>query len=108
MAFLGRETEAEKQRIERMRSWIHARTPYALISPALGMLAIVDFWTLVLGLAAGVAAVITGNAGLRDLKVRPQLQGRRMCVTGIGLGIVGLLLTLVMWLWGFAWLAGGG
>ena len=44
MAFLGRETEAEKQRIERMRSWIHARTPYALISPALAVVAGNESW----------------------------------------------------------------
>ena len=106
MAFLGRESEADQQRIERMRVWIHARTPYALISLALGLLAVVDFWTLVLGVAAGVAAIATGRRGLREINANPQLLGRRLCVAGIALGAMGIALSIFMWKWGFAMLAG--
>lgn len=106
MAFLGRESEADKQRIERMRVWIHARTPYALISLALGLLAVVDFWTLILGVAAGVAAIVTGRRGLHEIRANPQLLGRRLCASGIALGGLGIALSLFMWKWGFAMLPG--
>ncbi|MEX2216028.1 MAG: hypothetical protein WD768_18090 [Phycisphaeraceae bacterium] len=105
MGFLGRDSASDLRRIERWRQWAHARTPYALISPALGLLAIVDCWTLILGVAAGIAAIVTGIVGLRDLKERTNLIGKHLCFTGITLGILGLIASFAMWLWVFPMLA---
>ncbi len=99
MAFLGRDSPADLQRVRRFKTWIGARSPYAVISVAAGLFSIVDCWTLVLGILAGVAAIALGVRGLRDLREQPHLLGHRLCITGIALGIIGLALSLVMWLW---------
>ncbi len=105
MAFLGRESEADRQRVERYRQWIRARTPLALISMALGLLAVVDCVVFVLGVPAGIAAIATGLRGLREIKAKPQLLGRRLCIAGIVLGTLGVALSFFMWKWGFAMLS---
>ena len=105
MAFLGRDSERDLARIERFRHWAQARAPLALFSACLGLLSIVDCWTLILGVAAGIAAIITGILGLRDLKKRPELLGRKLCITGIILGAIGLVLSFAMWMWVFPALA---
>jgi len=101
MALFGRDSQADLQRIERVKAWTAARTPYALISFAAGLVAVVDCWTLVLGIAAGIAAIGFGVRGLRDLKEQPPLLGRRLCIAGIILGGCGLVLSFVMWAWVF-------
>lgn len=97
MAFLGRDSQADLQRVERFKAWTSARTPYAIISAAAGLLSIVDFWTMVLGVIAGIAAIALGFRGLRDLREKPRLLGYRLCITGIVLGSIGLVLSLAMW-----------
>lgn len=104
MAFLGRDSQTDLRRIERLRAWMSVRTPLGPISVAAGIIAIVDCWTLVLGIAAGIAAIALGVRGLRDLREQPQLLGLRLCVTGIGLGVLGLMMSFVMWMWVYPWL----
>lgn len=99
MAFLGRDSQTDLRRIERLKAWLALRTPYAPISVAAGIISIVDCWTLILGIAAGVAAMGLGFRGLRDVKEQPQLLGRRLCLTGILLGAIGLVLSFAMWMW---------
>lgn len=99
MAFLGRDSQADLQRVQRFKTWTSARSPYAIISVAAGLVAIIDCWTLVLGIIAGIAAIGLGIRGLRDLREQPHLLGHRLCITGITLGTVGIILSLVMWLW---------
>lgn len=101
MALFGRDSPADLQRIERVKQWVAARTPWAIFSVAAGLLAIVDCWTLVIGIAAGIGAILCGVRGLRDLAEHPHLTGRRLCITGIILGGVGLLLSFIMWMWVF-------
>lgn len=99
MAFLGRDSQTDLRRIERLKVWLALRTSYAPISVAAGIISIVDCWTLILGIAAGVAAMGLGYRGLRDVKEQPQLLGRRLCLTGILLGAIGLVLSFAMWMW---------
>ncbi len=101
MAFLGRDSQVDLQRIERYKAWTSARSPYAIISVAAGLLSIVDCWTLILGVVAGLAAIGLGIRGLRDLREQPHLLGRRLCFTGIIMGVVGLVLSFAMWMWVF-------
>ena len=99
MAFLGRDSQADLQRVQRYKAWTSARSPYAIISVAAGLFSIVDCWTLVLGIIAGIAAIGLGIRGLRDLREQPHLLGHRLCITGIVLGSLGIILSLLMWLW---------
>lgn len=102
MAFLGRETAGDVERAARYKAWVHARTPYALLSVAAGLLSIVDFFTIVLGVPLALLAIGAGAYGLREIGRRPELLGRRLCIAGIVMGGVGLVLTslflaLVVW-----------
>lgn len=96
MALFGRETVADQQRAERIKAWIAARSPMSLCSVFFGVLSIVDAVTLVIGLLAGVAAVILALKGLLDIRRRPALLGRRLSFTGLALGTLGIMLTLLM------------
>jgi len=93
MAFLGQQSRHEQQRIERFNTWFRARPVVAVLSPLLGLLAIVDFFTIVIGGAAGAAAIVTGVMGIRQLRNAPGQPGLTLCVAGIITGIVGLALT---------------
>lgn len=97
MAFLGRESQAERDRIERIGQWVRARSGYAVASVPLGVVAVVDFFTMVLGVMLGVGAIVLGLLGLREVRQRPELLGRRMAVTGIALGCVALTLTTLFY-----------
>ena len=76
-----------------------ARTPFALYSCMFGILAVLDFFTLVLGIGFGVGAIICAYLGLSDLQVHAQRMGGRLCVVGMVLGMLGILLSLGMWWW---------
>ena len=95
MALFGRETAGERQRVERLQTWMRARSPYALFSVLFGAVAALDFLTLVLGVALGSVALVLGAIGLRELKRKPELRGRRLCVTGMVLGGAGIVLSTV-------------
>lgn len=97
MALFGRETPAQSERIERVRRWVQARTPYGPVSTMLGLAAVVDSITMVIGVAMGLGAVVSGVAGLRDLARQPALLGRRLCYAGIVLGSAGLLASAAVW-----------
>jgi hypothetical protein len=97
MAFLGRESAADQQRADRIKAWVQARSPYALFALGFGVVAVFDFFTG-LGVPLGIVAIVVGVLGLRDLRRRPELIGRRMCMTGITLGIVGVVLTIAWFL----------
>jgi len=99
MALFGRDSQADLQRAQRFKAWFSQRTPYAILSAAAGLFSVVDFWTMVLGVIAGVAAIVLGTRGLKELREQPSLKGRRLCLAGITLGVLGLLLSLAMWIW---------
>jgi hypothetical protein len=86
MALLGRESQAERDRVERIGAWIRARSGLAVVSVPIGVVAVIDFFTLVLGVGLGVLAIVLGVLGLRELRRRPHLLGRRMAIAGIVLG----------------------
>ena len=60
-------------------------------------MSVLDAFTLVIGLSAGVAAIILGVLGLQDLKKHPDRLGRRLCYAGIALGLAGITLSVIMW-----------
>lgn len=101
MAWLGRESQREQQRAERVGAWLRARNTPALLSVPLGAIAVVDSLTMVLGLAASVAAVTLGIVGWRQTRPpwshggQPQ-PGRRLAVAGIVLGGLGIALSLLV------------
>ncbi len=97
MALFGRESDADRQRAERVRSWIRARTPFSLFSCLFGIVSVLDAFTLVIGLSAGVVAIVLAVLGLRDLREQPDLRGRRLCYAGIALGLAGVAMSVIMW-----------
>ena len=92
MALFGRESTADRDRVERVRLWAQARSPLALFSLMFGLLSVLDFFTMVLGVPLALAAILLGALGLRDLRLRPDRLGRRLCIAGIVLGCAGLML----------------
>jgi hypothetical protein len=97
MAFFGRETPADRARAERARQWFQARSPYALFSGMFGVLAIVDSFTGVLGVAFGIAAIVLAVKAIRELDARPELLGRRLCYLGYALGGLGVAIGVCIW-----------
>ena len=97
MSLFGRETRAEQDRAERFGRWARARTPFAIFSGLFGILAVLDAFTILIGLTAGAAAIVLGVIGLRDLERRQSLLGRRLCYTGIVLGAAGISLSIIIW-----------
>jgi cytochrome c biogenesis factor len=96
MAIFGRESRADTQRAAHIKSWIEVRCPLALASVLLGVVSVVDAFTLVVGVMAGVAAIVTGVLGVRQIKLQPQQLGRRLCIAGIALGATGIMMSIVM------------
>lgn len=98
MAFLGRESEREQARAARLGEWVRARSGAAVASVPMGVLAVMDFFTMVLGVALGVAAIVLGTLGLRELSRRPELRGRGLAISGIALGACGLVLSAAFYM----------
>ncbi len=97
MALLGRDTEAQRQRAESVQAWVQARSPYALASAMLGLIAVVDALTLVIGAIAGLAAIAMAIRGFGDLRRLPGGFGRRLCYLGLGLGTLALTTSGLLW-----------
>ncbi len=97
MAFLGRESAADTARAERYRAWARARSPYALFAVLFGTVSVIDSITMVIGLACGIVALVLGVLGLRDLERNPTRLGHRLCVTAMGLGMLGIGLSGLVW-----------
>ncbi len=108
MALFGRESRADTQRATRFKKWIEVRCPLALASVLLGIVSVVDAFTLVVGAMAGVAAITTGVLGKRQIDKQPHWLGLRLCMAGMVLGGVGILCSLVMWLVVYPMLAESG
>ena len=104
MALFGRESEAHMQRIERFKTWLDSRSKPALLSLCAGAFSVIEFWTMVLGLLAGIAAIALGIAGHRELHRSTTLDGRRLATGGIALGLLGIALSLTMYFWGYGYL----
>jgi hypothetical protein len=97
MALFGRETQADLDRARRATDWLRARSGYSLVSVMMGIIAVVDSFTLVIGIIAGVIAIATGVRGLSECRRDPAMLGRRLAIAGVALGVTGLMLSIVMW-----------
>jgi hypothetical protein len=89
----GRESAGSRVRAERFQAWRRARSGYAVISGLIGLLSLIDAVMVV----PGVAAIVTGVLGLRDLRAHPELKGRRLCIAGIVCGVISLVLAAVLY-----------
>lgn len=99
MALFGRPSAADDRRAERVRFWVQQRSPFALAGVMFGTLAVLDFFTGVIGIAFAIAAVVCAALGLRDLRRRPALLGRRLCIAGFVLGGIGFMLSLAFFIY---------
>ncbi len=102
MALFGRESEADRMRAERVRAWAQRQSPYALASGLFGVLAVLDAFTVVISLVAGPLAIGLGVYAHFDRRADAVRQARWLPRLGIGLGVLGLALTAVMWRWLYA------
>lgn len=96
MVLFGRDTVGQRVRAESCKAWVASHSPYSIFSGMCGVLAVLDSFTVVIGMVLGVSAVVTGLAGVRDLSRRPHLRGRRLCWTGMALGGAGVATSLLM------------
>ena len=97
MALFGRESQTGRHRADRIQQWVQQRTPFALFSNLFGILSVLDAFTLVLGLSAGIGAIAMAILGLRDQRRHRGLLGKRLCYLGITLGAVGIAISVLMW-----------
>lgn len=93
MAWLGRETEAEQQRVEAWRGWFVRQHPLAVVSAVLSIFSLTHFGTLwvdeIGGIVLGVLAI---RAGRRDPS-----RGVRLAYVGILVGIISLVCAVVIY-----------
>ncbi|MAX26936.1 MAG: hypothetical protein CMJ19_20775 [Phycisphaeraceae bacterium] len=97
MGLLGKESSRDVARADAFKVWISARPGHAIISLCSGVVAVLDAFTLVIGIAAGLLAIIAGLQGLGRIQSQPQLLGKRLCIAGMVLGSLGIVLSLVLW-----------
>ena len=95
MGLFGKPSKADIRRSQRFKEWSRARSPYAIYSCVVGIVALLDFITP-LGLIFGVVAIVLAVRGFRDIKERPQMLGRRLCYTGAVMGSVGFVLSVTV------------
>lgn len=98
MGLFGKESSRDVARADAFKAWITARPGMAVVSLCLGVVSMLDAVTVIIGIGAGIAAVITGYRGLAQIKREPALLGNRLCVTGMVLGVLGIALSLILWL----------
>jgi hypothetical protein len=96
MGLFGKESSRDAARADAFKTWISARPGQAIICLCGGVVAVLDAFTLVIGIAAGLLAIVAGWQGLKRIKDQPQLLGKRMCITGMILGSLGIMLSLVL------------
>lgn len=96
MALFGRETEKDLRRAERIRTWAQARSPYTLFGFGAGILAVVDSITMVIGLFAGIAAIVLSIRGKQELGENDRLTGQRMNTAAFILGCIGIGLSCMV------------
>lgn len=98
MGLFGKESSRDVARADAFKAWISARPGEAVISLGAGVVALLDAFTVVIGLLAGMLAIVMGYRGLARIRLEPQLLGKRLCFAGIILGCLGITLSLVLWL----------
>jgi hypothetical protein len=98
MGILGKESSRDKARADAFKAWITARAGESIISLGAGVVAILDAFTVVVGILAGVLAITCGYRGLKRIAQQPDLLGKRLCVAGMILGSMGIAMSLILWL----------
>lgn len=97
MALFGKESSKDVARADAFKAWITARPGEAIISMGAGAMAMLDAFTVVIGVFAGIAAIIMGRRGLKRIEQSPELLGKRLCKTGMVLGSLGIATSLVLY-----------
>ena len=97
MAWLGRETEAEQQRVEAWRGWFVRQHPLALASVVLSTFSLTHFGTLWIDELAGIVlGVLAIRAARRDPGQDPS-RGVTLAYAGIVVGVVSLCLAIAIY-----------
>ena len=93
MAWLGRETETERQRVDAWREWFVRQHPLALASAVLSVFSLTHFGTLwvdeIAGIVLGVLAI---RAGLRQPS-----RGVTFAYVGIIVGVISLICAVAIY-----------
>jgi hypothetical protein len=93
MAWLGRETEAEQQRVEAWRGWFVRQHPLAVVSAVLSIFSLTHFGTLFVDELAGI---VLGVIAIRRAAQSPE-QSVRLAYVGIIVGIVSLACAIALY-----------
>ena len=96
MAFLGRSSQSDELRAQRFKAWVETRNKCALASVPLGCIAVLDAFTVVLGVAIGLVAIAMGVTGLKQIARETRLAGRRLCYLGISLGTTAVVSSVLI------------
>lgn len=91
----GRDTPGKNERVERVRDWVHARSPWALAAGILGLVAPIDGLLIL----PAMAAIGMGVYGLMHLRQNPNLLGHRLCLLGMIGGTIGLCFAAFLYTW---------
>ena len=106
MAFLGRETEQDAERVARRTAWILRQHPHALLSLGLSALSLTHFGTLwvdeIAGVALGVYALVQLRRARRDPKAAEtdritKTEGDWLAWGGIAVGTGSFVLAFIIY-----------
>lgn len=93
MAWLGRETETERQRVDAWREWFVRQHPLALASAVLSIFSLTHFGTLwvdeIAGIVLGVLAIRAGR--------RQPSRGFTLAYVGIIVGVISLICAVAIY-----------
>ena len=93
MAWLGRETEAERQRIDAWREWFVRQHPLALASAVLSVFSLTHFGTLWVDEIAGIVLGVLAIPASR----RQPSRGVTFAYVGIIVGVISLICAVAIY-----------
>lgn len=92
---LGRDSPGKRERVERVRAWVHARSPWALAAGILGLVAPIDGLLIL----PALVSIGMGFYGFMHLRQNPHLLGHRLCALGMIGGTIGLCFAAFLYTW---------
>src|SRR6185437_10493020 len=93
MAFLGRETSRDQQKVESYRNWFGRQHPLALASAVLCIFSLTHFGTLFVDEIAGI---VIGIIAVRRAARSPGLSVR-LAYLGIEIGTISLICAVILY-----------
>jgi hypothetical protein len=96
MAWLGRETPQEAQRVEAWREWFVRQHPFALASAVLSVFSLTHLGTLWVDEIAGI---VLGVLAIRAARASACAKSVTLAYVGIVVGALSLLCAVVVYSW---------